>query len=156
MLSLTSTRAGPGAKERCRCFSQLQGAEEQRLWFEPGLDLGWVDAEFWIQGGWGDCLSLAEGKGVGELRSPRTPEEAAVLMCPWAFGVTGSQEFRGNFVTLGTKFGCKCCCSWGPSSFFPRVRILGLWCSTAPGGNCRHCRLWHCPTQGQRTLPLHV
>lgn len=76
--------------------------------------------------GCGDCLSLAGGRGIGEQPSRRTPEEAAVLMCPWAFGVTGSEEFRGNFVTLGTKFGCKIMLLLGSKQLFRVCSNSGL------------------------------
>lgn len=60
---------GSGAKERCWCFSQLQGTDEQRLRSEPGLDL---DAELLIQGHNAATVRVWRGLGVGQLHL-RTP-----------------------------------------------------------------------------------
>lgn len=55
---------------RCRCFSQLQEAEEQRLRLEPGLDLGRLHGcGVPDPRSCGDCQSLAGGEGVGESGS---------------------------------------------------------------------------------------
>lgn len=85
-----------------------------------GPDLGHKEAEVQVQGhNAGGCQSLAgRGRGIAA-------EDRQEGLTSSALGVSGSAEFGGNFVIPGAKFGCECCCSWRPRSFFTSVSNAG-------------------------------